>query len=202
MLVNIQNMEKLLVKNHFISNENNITQKGLISSCISEVNELMLSESIESGLFDNLEFEEIVAFLCCFLNEKDQNNKDIYLSTLNIPNSLKVSIDDLINICEHYEYEESNFNIQINTDFNIYLDFVEPVYVWANNGTMQDIFNITSVYEGNFVKLMLRINNLLMNIKDLFSYLNRFDLLKKIENFEERLLRDEVSVQSIYIDGI
>ena len=52
------------------------------------------------------------------------------------------------------------------------------------------------------VKLMLRINNILMNVKDLFSYLNRFDLLKKIENFEEKLLRDEVSVNSIYVDGL
>ena len=108
----------------------------------------------------------------------------------------------LISTCDHYENEESNFNIQIKTDFNIYLDFVEPVYVWANGGTMQDIFNITQIYEGNFVKLMLRINNILMNVKDLFSYLNKFELLKKIENFEERLLRDEVSVQSIYIDGL
>ena len=195
-------MKKLLLKNKFINEENNTTQKGLVCSCISEVNELMLSESIHSGLFDNLEFGEIVAFICCFLNEKDQNNKDIYLSTINVPDILKISIDELINICDHYEYQESNFNIQIKTDFNVYLDFVEPVYVWANGGNMQDIFNITSVYEGNFVKLMLRINNILMNVKDLFSYLNKFELLKKIENFEEKLLRDEVSVNSIYVDGL
>ena len=201
-LINIENMKKLLLKNKFINEENNTTQKGLVCSCISEVNELMLSESIHSGLFDNLEFGEIVAFICCFLNEKDQNNKDIYLSTINVPDILKISIDELINICDHYEYQESNFNIQIKTDFNVYLDFVEPVYVWANGGNMQDIFNITSVYEGNFVKLMLRINNILMNVKDLFSYLNKFELLKKIENFEEKLLRDEVSVNSIYVDGL
>ena len=42
----------------------------------------------------------------------------------------------------------------------------------------------------------------MMNMKDIFTYMEKYDLLKKIENYEEKLLRDEVSVNSIYVDGL
>ena len=111
-------------------------------------------------------------------------------------------IDKLINISEKYTDNESDLNILIGTDMNIYLDFVEPVYIWARGGTLKEVYTKTQVYEGNFVKLILRINNLIMNMKDIFIYMEKFDLLKKIENYEEILLRDEVSVNSIYVDGL
>ena len=121
---------------------------------------------------------------------------------MEIPDSLKYSIDKLINISDKYTDNESELNILIGTDMNIYLDFVEPVYIWAKGGTLKEVYTKTQVYEGNFVKLILRINNLIMNMKDIFIYMEKFDLLKKIENYEEILLRDEVSVNSIYVDGL
>ena len=41
-----------------------------------------------------------------------------------------------------------------------------------------------------------------MNLKDIFAYTEKYDLLKVIEGYEDKLLRDEVSVNSIYVDGL
>ena len=57
------------------------------------------------------------------------------------------------------------------------------------------------IYEGNFVKSILRITNIMMNCKEIFQYLEKFDILKKIENYESILLRDEAAVNSIYVNG-
>ena len=202
MLVNMDNMKKLLLKNGYMNEENEVNKKGIIASCISEVNELILSEAIYEGYLDHLEFEEIVAIIACLLNEKDPNSEEKYLSSMEVPDGLKYSIDKLFSISDNYKDHELNNNIIIGTDMEIYLDFVEPVYIWAKGGTFNDVYKKTQVYEGNFVKLILRINNIMMNLKDIFSYMEKFDLLKTIENYEDKLLRDEVSVNSIYVDGL
>lgn len=202
MLVNMDNMKKLLLKNGYMNEENEVNKKGIIASCISEVNELILSEAIYNDYLDHLEFEEIVAVIACLLNEKDPNSEEKYLSSMEVPDGLKYSIEKLFNISDHYKDQELNNNIIIGTDMEIYLDFVEPVYIWAKGGTFNDVYKKTQVYEGNFVKLILRINNIMMNLKDIFSYMEKFDLLKVIENYEEKLLRNEVSVNSIYVDGL
>ena len=121
---------------------------------------------------------------------------------MEIPDGLKYSIDALMKISDKYQDDELSHSINVGTDMDIYLDFVEPVYTWAKGGTFKDVYKKTQVYEGNFVKLILRINNIMMNLKDIFTYMEKYDLLKKIENYEEKLLRDEVSVNSIYVDGL
>ena len=202
MLVNMDNMKKLLIENGYIDEENNVNKKGIIASCITEVNELILSEAILEGYFDYLEFEEIVALVGCLLNEKDPNIEEKYLSSMEIPENLKYSINHVMELSEKYMDNESKYNIYIGTDMEIHLDFVEPIYIWAKGGTLKEVYAKTQVYEGNFVKLILRINNIMMNLKDIFTHLEKFDLLKKIENYEEKLLRNEASVNSIYIDGL
>jgi superfamily II RNA helicase len=202
MLVNMDNMKKLLIINEYMNEENEVNKKGIIASCISEVNELILSEAIYDGYLDYLEFEEIVAILSCLFNEKDPNSEDKYLSSMEVSDNLKYSIDKLFDISNKYKDNELNNNIFVGTDMEIYLDFVEPVYIWAKGGTFNDVYRKTQVYEGNFVKLILRINNIMMNLKDIFTYMEKYDLLKKIENYEDKLLRNEASVNSIYIDGL
>lgn len=202
MLVQMDNMKKLLIINDYMNEENEVNKKGIIASCISEVNELILSEAIYEGYFDHLEFEEVISLVACLLNEKDPNCEEKYLSSMEVPDGLKYSIDKLMNISDKYKDHELNNNITINTDMEIYLDFVEPVYIWAKGGTFNDVYKKTQVYEGNFVKLILRINNIIMNLKDIFAYTEKYDLLKVIEGYEDKLLRDEVSVNSIYVDGL
>ena len=41
-----------------------------------------------------------------------------------------------------------------------------------------------------------------MNFTDICNYLKKYDLLKKIENYEKYLIRDVVSTNSLYIEGL
>ena len=202
MLSTMDKMKIMLKNNHFIDVENKHTQKGLCASCICDVNELILSEAIIEGLFDNLEFPEIIGLLSAFINEKDPNNEEVYLSEMAISNQLRWSLNELNKITEKYMNQEELYDIYIKTDFNLYLDFIEPSIDWASGKTLKEVYEKTHIYEGNFVKAILRISNILMNVKDVFQHLEKFDILKKIENYEEKLFRNEASVNSIYINGL
>jgi hypothetical protein len=54
-------------------------------------------------------------------------------------------------------------------------------------------------YEGNFVKNMLKIYNIICNIKVICNILKFYDLLQKLENSDALILKDIVNVNSLYL---
>lgn len=197
---NMDKMIELLIESGYIENDQ-ITLKGIIASSICEVNELILAEAIYIGLFDDLEFAEIIALISSFINEKDQGIEPKYISDLNIPKNLKYKLNTIVDISEYFESQENKYGIYINSDFNLYLDFIEPSYIWAQNKSIKEVYQYTNIYDGNFVKSILRISNIMSNFSDICNYMKKYDLLKKIENFDEILIRDVTSLNSLYIDG-
>ena len=71
---------------------------------------------------------------------------------------------------------EDKHKIHINSDYSVYLDFIEPAYIWASGGTIRDIYSVTSVYDGNFVKAIMRINNICDNLKDILVLMENYKL--------------------------
>jgi len=197
----MKRMIQLLEEEKFVEN-NIITTKGIIASSICEVSELILSQAVYSGLFDDLEFEEIIALISSFINEKDPNNQEKYINDLKIPFKMHHKLNKLTEISEHYYKCEEKYDIYIQSDFKLYLDFIEPSYIWAQGLSIHEVYKHTNIYDGNFVKAILRINNIMMNFSDICNYLKKYDLLKKIENYEAYLIRDVVSINSLYIEGL
>jgi hypothetical protein len=54
-------------------------------------------------------------------------------------------------------------------------------------------------YEGNFVKNMLKIYNIICNIKIICNISKQYDLLQKLEDTDKLLLKDIVNVNSLYL---
>ena len=198
---NMHQMKKLLEDTGFIDN-NIITLKGIIASSICEVNELTLGQAIYDNLFDDLNFEEIIGLITCFLNERDPSGDDKYISDLQVSSKLQNRIKNIDQIAESYYQKEDEYGIYIQSDFKLYLDYIEPAYIWAQGKSIQEVYHHTNVYDGNFIKTMLRITNLMMNFKDICNYLKKYEILQVIENYEEKIIRDVVSIQSLYVEGL
>ena len=96
--------------------------------------------------------------------------------------------------------EEYNYDIKIKTDWNLYLSFIEPAYYWAKGWSIYEIHSkVCQIYDGNFIRSILRINNICENLKSI-SEINKDDImLKKLEMVEKMIIRDQVQVDSLYI---
>ena len=96
-----------------------------------------------------------------------------------------------------YEY---NSYLEIGTDWNLYLSFVEPAYFWAQGKDMGEIYkSFGEIYEGTFIRNILRIKNIIDNLKNIAEMINNPELLKKLENLDSILVRDQVTTESLYI---
>jgi superfamily II RNA helicase len=77
---------------------------------------------------------------------------------------------------------------------------VEPTYAWSSGQSIYEITNkFEGVYEGTFIRNILRIHNMLENIKNIFQTVDNSVMVKKLENIENLLLRDQVTTESLYI---
>ena len=78
--------------------------------------------------------------------------------------------------------------------------FVGPAYDWVSGKTIYDIYNkYDEVYEGTFIRNILRISNIVDNVKNIAEMLNKPELIKKLENINPKLVRDQVTTESLYI---
>ena len=55
------------------------------------------------------------------------------------------------------------------------------------------------MYEGNFVRGILRLNSICEDIIKICENTKNFDLMKKFEGIEEKLIRDVTTINSLYI---
>jgi superfamily II RNA helicase len=185
---------------HLLEKENYInSKKGIIAMNINECNELLFTEMISQGLLDELNFPEIIAVLSSFINEKDQDNNEKYICDLKVPIKVINTLNKINSIGTYFINLEDNHEIYIKSNYNLYLDFIEPAYIWANGGTINEVYQYTSIYDGNFVKAIMRINNICDNLMDICKNIEKYDICSKLERFNQILIRDITSNNSLYV---
>ena len=194
----IQKITEILECESYISN-NKITKKGIIASVINEVNELLFAEIIFRGFLDKLDFPEIVAIISLFINERDQSSNDKYINDLNMSCNYKNTYNKIKDLTEYFMDKEDEYKLYINTDYSLHLDFVESAYIWASGGSIHEVYKNTSVYDGNFIKSIMRINNICENLMDICKTIERYDICSKLENHNDILIRDITSINSLYV---
>ena len=215
--IEINNIIDFLLNNHYITFNNNhniwntidkslymdnyndmiLNVKGLIAENINECNCILLTEIIMNKYLERHTIEEILGILCIFIEEKAEY--DVYINDLDIPDNMHKTIKDIQDLSNKYENSEKSSLVDIKTDWNIYLSFIEPGYMWASMKDIYTIYNYSNIYEGNFIKNIIKLNNICENIKNICEIIKNYDLLKKLEKSEEILIREQVTLESLYI---
>ena len=172
--------------------------KGIIASQISECNEIILTEIVTNQFFLELDAAEIVAVLAAFIEEKANDVTEI--SKLEVTEKVKSVLGDISYIADDFGSYEYNSGIQIESDWQLYLSFIGPAYDWARGKSIYEIYSeYPDVYEGTFIRNILRITNMIENIKNIATMRDQPEILKKLEGVGEVLLRDQVTTESLYI---
>jgi superfamily II RNA helicase len=79
-----EKMKRMLVELEYITEENEIKEKGITAMNIGEVDELMLTEMIHRDMLEGLSMEEIITVLAIFIDEIDKTQEERYIQDLDI----------------------------------------------------------------------------------------------------------------------
>jgi len=182
--------------------QNDITIKGVIAGQINECNPIILTEMITDGIFDDLEASEICAILGIFI---DDAKKDQRLSIGNVKCSSKVvdklkKIDSIINKVVDMEKSFGVDNVNYGY-WDLYYEYVDVAYSWASGENISKMLDMLDTYEGNFIRNMLKINNMAHDIACLTKIYGNIKILPEFEKIEDLIIRDIVTVSSLYLSS-
>jgi hypothetical protein len=165
----------------------------------------VFSELFDKEILDDLTSRQLVAIFSCFTNVSVQDE----LKTL-IPKSNNTTIQNMvIKIKEMYnEYQEKELSSSINTgtDYSIHFDLLDYVIRWCDCDGIEDckfllqtLENEKGIFLGEFVKALLKINNISSEMEKVAELTGNIQFLSKLKEIPTMTLKYVVTNQSLYV---
>ena len=145
--------------------------------------------------------------LSCFANIRVKDEVKIHnTDSLSTNSVLKNTLNTLNNVYEEYLTEESrNGNSDVD-NLNITLELVVAMHDWCNSPDEQSCKFILQkceieyeIFTGEFIKAILKINNMVNELKSVAEYMSNVDLLHKLSLIPDLTLKFIATNQSLYI---
>ena len=182
-----------------------LTVKGKMASQLREVHCLVFARLIEDGVLYKLTTIQLISLFSCFTNISVQEGVEDFT-----PYTDDDVVKDIIcNINEMYnEYQQTEINYRINTgaDYNIHYDLLNYVEEWSNCNCVEDcklllqkIEYEKGIFLGEFVKALLKINNIASEMEKIAEMIGNIEFLSKLREIPELTLKFVVTNQSLYI---
>ncbi|KAJ6064000.1 hypothetical protein N7499_012680 [Penicillium canescens] len=196
-LEELKNRKRVLRRVGFINEDEVVQLKGRVACEISSGDELVLSELLFNGFFNNLTPEQIAAVMSCFVFEekvkeatplaKDELAKPLREIQAQARTIAKVSQESKMALNED-EYV-SSFKWEL----------MEVVYDWSQGKSFADICKMTDVYEGSLIRVFRRLEECLRQMAQAAKVMGSEDLESKFEEALTKIRRDIVAAQSLYL---
>lgn len=200
----IESIIGFLIENGYITDDYKLTTLGVIAKEINECNEIIFSQAVLNNYFDNLSVPEIVGLISVFVVDGGAKDDEVYISELNLPKYLEDTLYKIGGIAEDFANKENKFvqekDIYLFNDWDLHLSVFKSAFEWASSKSFSDIKKIYTSFEGNFIKNILRINNIIRDLMVAAEITKNHELYNKLENVESILIRDEVTVESLYVN--
>ncbi|KAL4466349.1 hypothetical protein ABPG72_001027 [Tetrahymena utriculariae] len=192
--------------------EDNLPQ--LKARLAKEIENLYVSELIIQGIFDELNEAEIAAILIGFVTQcKKKEGEQEYNPTddqeehgFNYSQNFLEAYEKTMNILNKIVQKEVDNEILIVSEIKEAIaeifspELMKVAYEWVQGKDFLHVTQLTLVQEGTIIRSMLRLDNLMKNIKNSAQYIGNNSLSLKIESCQEKMRRDIIFAQSLYLD--
>jgi superfamily II RNA helicase len=204
---------KLLEEDGFIERKMNetsethivLTLKGRIACQLKEVHCLVFANLLDLNVFDNLSAEEITCIFSCFTNISVEDEKKGYKIDSDNKNITDI-VDRINNSYLEYQRRENINNIDTGFNYEFHYDLIKYVSSWFHAENIEECKLVLhelsfekGVFLGEFVKALLKINNITNEFETIAEMTGNMQLLSKLREIPHKTLKYVVTNQSLYI---
>jgi superfamily II RNA helicase len=202
----IEQIEHILSKRGFINIDHKVSDKGRIASQLQEVHPLVLADLYtNTNGFAALSTIDIVSLFSCYTSVSVSDD----IKTHN-PNTFNVELNDMAKdmytMLERYHSMESREDVDTGSPYDIHYDLMNYVIHWCNATNEVEcknvIYNVKvekNIFLGEFIKAILKINNIAKEFEKVCELMNNMVLLEKLKEIPRLTLKYVVANQSLYI---
>ena len=182
-----------------------LTFKGKISCQLREIHCLVFSQMMEDKKLDHLSTIQLVSLFSCFTNIVVRDEiKD------NVPRAKDLTVNKIIiefaNLYSDYKEKEIKYHINTGMDYNIQYDLINYVTDWCCSENVEDcklilqkLGNEKEQFLGEFVRALLKINNISSELEKIAELTGNVEFLSKLKEIPKMTLKYVVTNQSLYV---
>ena len=207
---NTDKVVSFLMKNDCVEKDTNsskysLTTKGCIANLIKEVHCLAFSEIMSHKLWSELTSVELIQIFSCFTNiVVDDEKKSFKLDTEDKKlEEIMDTLDKMYNCFKEYEMRNE---IDTGIDYSIHYDLIDYVEEWCKCEDIGQCKNVLeraekekNIFLGEFVKAILKINNISSEMEKIAEYIGDMGFLSKLREIPNMTLKYVVTNQSLYV---
>ncbi|KAH8273544.1 hypothetical protein KR018_000071 [Drosophila ironensis] len=170
--------------------------KGRVACELSSADELLMTEMIFNGVFNELTAPQAVALLSCFVC--DEKSSESPKSATELSGPLR-SMQDLARRVARVSTE-----CKLVLDADTYVDKFKPflmdvVLAWCKGSSFLSVCKMTDIFEGSIIRCMRRLEELLRQMCQASKTIGNTDLENKFSEGIRLLKRDIVFAASLYL---
>lgn len=178
----------------------NLTLTGILATEVNESHSLLTAAIYAQGLMADLSAEEILTVLCAFINEKfGADDEAPTLSNMDVPASVTDMLHTVDGMAQRFQEQEASFGIPYDNYWSLSLGSIEPVWRWLNGASSAQICVDYGIYEGNLMRVILRVANIADEWINLATYCEHTAMVEKMTAVKAGLLRDIAVTDSLYL---
>ena len=212
---NIEIILSLLTKFGFINNIKlndvtltetyELTIKGTYATQLREVNCLVFAQLYEDNIFNILTAKQCVMLFSCFTNVS-VNENDKSLTPKCRDERIKSLAETISSSLQFYLKEENDNKLSTGTNYDMHYDLLDYVAEWWDCDTeeeckfiLQKMEKDKGIFLGEFVKALLKINNVSAELESIAEKTGNIDLLQKLKSIPLNTLKFVATNQSLYV---
>jgi len=144
----------------------------------------------------SLEPKEVLALLasCILEGKKDEPT----IEELDVPVSVRDGLYELNELWQELRGFEK-FNGAKASEWKLCTFWIGPMWRWMEGDAVATICQDYGVYEGNLIRSVLKLQNMLDEWRAMATYCGDTDVLERFEKAHELLLREAVIQDSLYL---
>ena len=182
-----------------------LSLKGKIASQLREVHCLVFAKILEDKLIDHLSSKQLVGLFSIFTNISVQDDFKDY-SPKTDDNELHNIVKIVTKMYEDYSSKETSLKINTGFDYNINYDLLNYVDKWCDcqdvescKIVLQEMDEEKQIFLGEFVKALLKINNISGEMEKIAEMTGNVAFLSKLKEIQNMTLKYVVTNQSLYV---
>eukprot|EP00180_Rhodochaete_pulchella_P002119 Plantae.Rhodophyta-Rhodochaete_pulchella.ctg32048.p1 GENE.Plantae.Rhodophyta-Rhodochaete_pulchella.ctg32048~~Plantae.Rhodophyta-Rhodochaete_pulchella.ctg32048.p1 ORF type:complete len:521 (+),score=98.02 Plantae.Rhodophyta-Rhodochaete_pulchella.ctg32048:46-1563(+) len=192
----LKRMKRVLRRLGFVNAENIVEVKGRTACEINTADELVVTELMFNGSFNEMEPAVLVALLSCFVYDERAEEE------LVLPPALDGAKNLLHEIAKRVA--TVTYEAKIPIDVEEYVTSFEPsamnvVYAWCCGKTFLEVCNMTPMFEGSIIRILRRLEELLRQLGLAAKAIGNTELQDKFASGSTLLRRGVAFQASLYL---
>jgi superfamily II RNA helicase len=182
-----------------------LTLKRKMASQLREVHCLVFARLLEDGIFYKLSPVQLIALFSCFTNISVQDGVEDF-TPYTEDNVVKDIINTINKMYDDYQQTEIDYKINTGADYNIHYDLISYVEEWTQcedvetcKLLLQRLAEEKGIFLGEFVKALLKINNISAEMEKIAEMTGNIEFLSKLREIPNLTLKFVVTNQSLYV---